>query len=169
MPCIQAQDILNFLSDQLRPGTGQINLVDDGDDIQIMLHGQINIGQGLCLNPLCGIHHEDGSLTGSEASGNLIGKVHMPGCINQVQNILLPGPGLINQAYRLGLDGNTPFPLQVHGIQHLFIHFPFGQHTGLLHQAVGKGRFPMVNMCNNTKITNPVLPVPGHIRKCLPL
>ena len=41
--------------DPLDVRRGKIDLVDDGDDFEVVLHGEIEIGEGLGLDPLGGI------------------------------------------------------------------------------------------------------------------
>src|SRR5262249_35093971 len=39
--------------------TGQINLIDDRDDDVLVGHGQVDVGDGLRLNSLCGIDQQE--------------------------------------------------------------------------------------------------------------
>ena len=57
----QAQHLLDLHGNLLRPGRGQINLVDDGYQLQVVLHGQIGIGHSLGLDALRGVHHQQRS------------------------------------------------------------------------------------------------------------
>lgn len=51
--------------------TWQVNLVEDGHNLQVILQRQPHISKGLCLNTLAGINHQQGTLTGSKATGHL--------------------------------------------------------------------------------------------------
>ena len=63
---------------------GQIDFIDDRNDLQIVFHGQVEIGQGLGFDPLAGINQQQGSLAGSQGTRYFIGKIHMPGCVDEV-------------------------------------------------------------------------------------
>ena len=91
-----------------------------------MIQRQIHIGQGLGLDTLGGIHHQYGPVTGRQASGYLIIKVHMPRGVNQIENVFLSVFSLINRTHRLGLDSDSPFSFQIHIVQHLRLHLPAG-------------------------------------------
>ena len=152
--CRKPDDLLNLASHLVRSCAGEINLVDDRQNLQIMLQCHIDVGQCLCLNALCGIHHKQCALTGSQCTADLIGKVHMAGGVNQVQHILFPVSGLVEHPHSLAFNGNPALPLQFHGVKNLLHHFPFLIYPGLFQQTVCQRGFPVVNMCNNTKIAN---------------
>ena len=122
-----------------------------------MIQSKIGIGQSLRLNSLCRIHDKNSPVTGCECSAYLIVKVHMARRINQVKNILLSVLRLIDDSYGLGLNRNSPFPLDIHVIENLRLHFPLCQCSGLLDDAVRESGLSVINMRNNTKISNSVL------------
>jgi hypothetical protein len=53
----------------------------------------------------------------------------------------------------MGLDGDAPFPFQVHGIEELLLHFASGDGAGAVEEAVGKSRLPMINMGDDAEIS----------------
>jgi hypothetical protein len=53
---------------------------------------------------------------------------------------------------KVGLDGNSPFPFQVHGIQHLLFLFSFGKGVGIFQQPVSQGGLAVIDMGNDTEI-----------------
>ncbi len=158
-----ADHILNLVLHPLRLCAGQIYLIDYRKYIQVMIQGQINIGQRLRLDSLGSIHHQDGPVTGSQTAAHFIVKIHMAGRINQVKDIFVAIFGLIDDAYRLGFNGNTPFPFQIHIIKHLGLHLPAGQKSCLLYNPVRQGGLAMVYMGNNTKIPDSALIYGFHI------
>ena len=145
-------DILNFVDHPLWLCAGQVDLVEHRNHIQVMIQRQIYIGKGLGLDSLGRIYHQNGPVTGSKASGNLIVKIHVPRGVNQIKDILLTVFCFVNRADCLGFDGNAPLPLQFHVIQYLRLHLPVCQKTGHLNNPVRKGRLSMINVCYNTKI-----------------
>ena len=91
----QADNLLNLLFYGLRVSVGQVNLVDNRDNFQIIFQRQIHIGQRLRLNALGGIHHQQSTLAGSQRTADLIVEVNMAGGINQIKGIGFTVFGLI--------------------------------------------------------------------------
>ncbi len=97
----------------------QINLIDDGNNGQIIGHGQVNIGDGLSLHSLCGINQQERALTGREAPRHFIREIDVPRRINQMQGVRFPVLGLIPGSHRVGLNRNTTLTFEIHGIEDL--------------------------------------------------
>ena len=155
--CFQSDHILDLVDHTLGIRTGKIDLIDHRQDVQIMIQRKINIGKGLGLDPLSGVHHKDRAVTGRKASGYFIIKIHMSRGIYQVKNIFFSVFCLIYDTDRLGFDRNASLPLQIHIVQHLRLHLPLREQSCLLYDTVGQSGLAMVYMCNNTEITNLVL------------
>ena len=102
----------------------QINLIDDRDDGQVLLHGQIEIGHRLGFDSLSSVDDQQGSLAGTHASRDFIGKIHVARGINKVELVSLTILGLVIHGHRMGLDGDSTFLFQIHGIQQLRLHIP---------------------------------------------
>ena len=151
---INADNVLDFLLHMLGVGAGQINFIDNRDNFQIVVQGQIHIGQGLGFNALGSVNYQQCALAGRQSTGHLIGKVHVTGGIDKVQHIFLAIAGLVHAAHSLSLDSNTTLTLQIHGVQNLLLHFPFAQCTGIFYQSVSQRRFAMIYMGNNRKVAD---------------
>ena len=78
----------------------------------------------------------------------------MPRGIDEIELIGLTIARLIIQGYRLCLDGNPAFAFQVHRIQHLLRHLTFGQAATDLDEAVGNGRFTVIDMGDNGEVAD---------------
>ena len=150
----QADDVLHLLLGFGRVGGGQVDLVEHRQDLQVVLQSQVGVGQGLGLHALGGVHHQHRALTGGQGAGHLVVEVHMARGVDEVQGVGLPVGGLVVQAHRPGLDGDAPLPLQVHVVQQLGLHLPLGNGVAQLNQAVGKGGFSMIDVCDNGKIAD---------------
>jgi len=61
-----ADQVVDLMGPLVRLGTRQIDLVQDGYDFQAGVHGQQEIGQRLCLNPLRRIHNQNRALAGNQ-------------------------------------------------------------------------------------------------------
>ena len=74
--------------------------------------------------------------------------------INKVELVgftILRGKG---QRHALGFNGNAALALNVHGIENLSSHLTLSQAAADLNKAVSNGRFAVVNMGNNGKISD---------------
>ena len=133
---------------------GQVNFVNHGNDEQIVLHSEQNIANGLGFHPLCRVNEEQRTFARGETARDLIRKIDMSRRINEIEFVNLTIWRRVIHANGVRFDGNTPLALEVHAIEHLILHLKFAQRLRLLEQAVGQGRFSVVNMRDNGKISN---------------
>jgi hypothetical protein len=92
------QDRLRRLADQLAHfarhalglGAGQVDLVQAGDQLEARLDRQVGVGDRLRLHALGGVHHEQRALARGQRARHLVGEVHVPGRVDQVQLVGLP-------------------------------------------------------------------------------
>ena len=151
---VQADHVLDLSRHVVRLGAGQIHLVDHGKYVQIVVQGQVHVGQSLGLDALGGVHYQDRAVAGRQASGHLVVKVNVSRSVDQVENILAAVLGLVNGAHGLRFDGDAALPLQVHIVENLFLHLPAGQKAGFLNNPVRQGGFAVVDMGDDTKVAN---------------
>ena len=52
------------------------------------------------------------------------------------------------------LNGYTALTFQVHIVQHLLLQISLRNRAGELQQTVGQGAFSMVDMCNDTEVSD---------------
>jgi hypothetical protein len=76
------------------------------------------------------------------------------GCVDQVELVGLAVVRGVHHADGVGLDGDAAFALQIHGVEHLRLHFAGSERSGQLQQAVGERGFPMVNMGDDREVTD---------------
>ncbi len=160
------EDIFLFAANQINDlvgyfrnhGTFHINLVDHRNDLQIVIDGQIEVTDGLCLNTLRRIYQQQGAFACSQCTAHFIAEVNVAGCINQVQYVFLPFVRVIN-LNGVTLNGNALFPLQIHVVQYLVHHVALTNGLGMLQQSVGQGTLSVVNMGDDAKI-------PDMLHKC---
>ena len=150
----QADHVLDLLLGPPGVGGGQIDLVDHRADLQVVLQGQVSVGQGLGLHPLGGVHHQHRPLAGGQGPGHLIVEVHMARGVDEVEAVGLPVLGLVVHAHRPGLDGDAPLSLQVHVVQQLGLHLPLLHRPADFDHPVGQGGFAMVNVGNDREISD---------------
>ena len=110
-----ADDVLDLVLDLLRVRRREVDLVHHRADLQVVVHSEVGVGQGLGLDALAGVHHQNGPLAGREGPAHLIVEVHMARRVDEVQGIRLPVLRRVVQRHRPGLDGdpvvqNIPAP-----------------------------------------------------------
>ena len=149
-----ADDVLDLVFDLLGPRSGQIDLVDDRQDLQPRVDGKIRVRERLRLDALRRIHHEDRALAGRQAAGYFVVEVHMARRVDEVQHILLPVVRRIVEAHGAGLDGDAALALEVHVVEHLILHLALVDRAALLEQPVGQRGLAVVNVRHNGKIAN---------------
>jgi len=62
--------------------------------------------------------------------------------------------GTVGERNRIALNGNTPFTLDIHRVEHLVAELPLCHATTGLDQSIGQSRLTMINMGDNAKIPN---------------
>ena len=152
----QADHILHLLGHLVRVGAGQVDLVQDGHQLQIMLQRHVGVGQRLGLHTLGGIHHQNGTLTGGQTAADLVGKVHMARGVDEVELVGLAVLGSVVQGNGAGLDGDAALPLDVHVIEDLILHGALVHALGQLQNTVRQGGLAVVDVCNDAEISDVV-------------
>ena len=135
---VDADDVLDLLAHPVRLGGRQVDLVQDRDDLVVVVQRLIDVGQGLGLDALAGVDHQDRSLARRQRAADLIGEVDVAGRVHQVEDVGLAVVGAVGQAHGLGLDGDAALALDVHRVEHLLLHLARGQAARLLDQAIGQ-------------------------------
>ena len=125
--------ITSSISLHTRSGSadGQVDLVQDRDDLVVRFDRVIGVGQRLRLDALAGIDHQQRALAGGQRAADLVGEVDMAGRVHQVQDVGLAVLGLVVEAHGLRLDGDAALALDIHRIEHLVVEL------ALAHRAAG--------------------------------
>ena len=127
-----------------------------------MIQGKIHICQRLRLDALRRIHNKNRAVTCRQRSADFIVKVHMSGCVDQVKYIFFSILCTVNRPHRLGFDRDTALPFQLHVVEHLLLHLSARQKTGLFDNSVCQRRFAVIDMRDDTKISDIALFYFGH-------
>ena len=125
-----------------------------GEDLQIVLHGQIGVGQRLGLDALRGVHDEHRTLAGGQRAGHLVVEVHVARGVDEVQVVGLAILGLVLQTDGPGLDGDAALLFQIHVVQQLGLHLALLHRAAGHNQPVGQGGFSVVNVGDDTEIAD---------------
>ena len=121
-----------------------------------MFQCHIDIGKGLRLYTLRRINHQQRAFTGCQCTTDLIGKIHMSGCVDQVQDILIAVLRMICHMNRFAFNGDSAFSFQFHAVQDLLNHFAFFKHAGFFEYSVRKCTFAVIYMSDNAEIPDSV-------------
>ncbi len=151
---IEADHFLDLVLDLFGLGGGQVDLVDDGDDLVVVLDRLVDVGEGLRLDPLRGVNDEERAFAGGQAARHFIGEVDVAGGVHEVELIVLAVLGAVLQPDGLGLDRDPAFALNVHVIKDLRRHLTLGQAPGELDQPIRQGALAVVDMSDNAEISD---------------
>ena len=146
------QDVLELLDDHLGLGRWQVDLVDDRDDREVLAQGEVDVGQGLGLDPLGRIDDQDRPLAGLQAAAHLVGEIDVPGRVDQVEPVDQTVLGRIVEPDRARLDRDPLLALEVHGVEHLAGHLPGVDGVGELEQTIGQGGFAVVDVGDDAEV-----------------
>ena len=149
---VAAEQLRHLERRSVRVGRGKVDLVDDGDDLELVLDREVGVRERLRLDPLRRVDDEHGPLARLQRARDLVGEVDVPGRVDQVQLIALPG-----DAHRLGLDRDPALALEIHRIEQLLAHVAVGDRVRELENAIGQGRFPVVDVGDDGEVADPAL------------
>jgi len=149
-----ADDVLDLLLDLGGPGCGEVDLVDDGQDLQPVVDGEIGVGQRLGLDALRRVDDQHRALTGGQAARDLIVEVDVARGVDEVQDVVFAVVGAVVQTDGAGLDGDAALALKVHGVEDLVLHLALFDRVAFLEQAVGQRGFAVVNVGDDGKIAD---------------
>ena len=129
-------------------------MLSTGSTSRSLLDGGVAVGDALRLDALGGVHHQQRALAGGQRAGHLVGKIHVPRRVDDIELIGAAIAGRIAQRHALRLDGDAALPLQIHRIEHLLGHFPFAQTAADLNEAVGERGLAVIDVRDDRKIAN---------------
>ena len=149
---VEADELFDLLADAFGLGGGEVDFVDNRDDFEVMVEGEVGIGEGLGFDTLGGIDDEEGAFAGLEGAGDLVGEVDVAGGVDEVELVHDAVIGLVVEADGVGFDGDAAFTFEVHGVEDLGHHFAFGEGSGEFEEAVGEGGLAVVDVGDDGEI-----------------
>ena len=151
---VDADDVLDLLADAGGLGGGEVDLVEDGDDLVAGVDGLVDVGERLGLDALGGVDDEQRALDGAHRAGDLVGEVDVAGGVDEVEDVELAVLGGVFEADGLGLDGDAALALDVHRVEELLLHLAVGDGAGRLDQPVGERRLAVVDVGDDGEVAD---------------
>ena len=151
---VEADGAFDHLLGARDVGAREVDLVDDGNDFETVIDGEVGVGEGLGFDALGGIHDEQCAFAGGQRAGDLVGEVDVAGSVDEVELVGLAVLRGVHHADGVGFDGDAALALQVHGVEDLVLHFARGERPGELQQAVGQRGFAMVDVGDDREVAD---------------
>ena len=151
---IEPQIGVDLLADALDVGGRQIDLVDDRQKRQIVVQGQIEVGDRLGLDALRSIDDDQRAFASHERTPHLVREIDVARGVDQVQQIVLAVGGAVGERDRVALDRDAPLALDIHRVEHLIAKLALRNAAAGLDQSIGQRRLAVVDMGDNAKVPN---------------
>ena len=156
------QDILVLAADQVDHlvfhlvdhGRIHVDLVQHGDDLQVVPHGQVEVRYGLRLNALRGVDDQQRAFARGDGARHFVREVDVSRGVDQVERILLPVAGGVFHLYRVAFDRDALFAFELHVVEHLRLHFALVQGVGLFEQAVCQRALAVVDVGYDAEVAD---------------
>ena len=133
---------------------GKVDLVDSRNNVQVGVHGERRVGNGLRLDALSGVHDEHRALASGQRTRDLVSEVDMARRIDQVELIRLTIVGVIGHANGIRLDRDAALALDIHGVEQLRLHIALVDGMGELEDAVTDRGLAMVDVRNDREVAD---------------
>ena len=152
-----ADDLLDLLDDARRIGGRQVDLVDDRHHLETELGGRVAIGDALRLDALRGIHHQQRAVAGRQRARDLVGEVHVPGRIDEIELVALAVPlRRVIKSDRLGLDGDAALAFELQRIEDLVLHLAGFEAAADLDETVRQRGLAVIDVGDDREVAYPL-------------
>ena len=131
---------------------GQINFVDDRHDRQIISGSEKRVRNSLRFDALAGIDDEQSAFARGKRARHFVGKIDVTRRINQIELVLVAVLRGVMKANALRFNSDAAFALEVHGVEHLLVHFALRKRAGHLQQAVRERGLAVIDVRDDAKI-----------------
>jgi len=150
---VETEVSVDLLLDPLHVCGGEVDLVDHRHHLEVVLQGQVHVGDGLGLDPLRCIHQQQRSLTRHQGTTDLVREVDVAGRVDEVELVGVPVLRRVGESHRVALDGDPTLTLDVHGVEDLVPEIPLVDPTAVLDETVGEGRLAVIDVGNDAEGT----------------
>ena len=131
-----------------------IDLIEYGDNLQVVAQCKIEVRDCLCLNALSCIDYEQCAFARCDSTRNFIREVDVSRGVNQIECIGLTIVVMVLHLDSVALDCDTFFAFEVHIVEHLRLHFALIKRVGVFEQTVGQCAFAVIDVSDDTEIAD---------------
>ena len=147
-----ADEIRQLARGAVRVRLGEVDLVRDGQQLEVVLDREVRVCDRLRLDSLGSVDDEHGALARLERARDFVREVDVPGRVDQVQLVPLP-----LHAHGLRLDRDPALALELHRVEHLGAHVAPGDRVRQLEDAIGERRLAMVDVRDDREVADSFL------------
>ena len=151
---VEADDLLDLPPHLVGLRAGQIDLVDDRNDLEVVLDGEIRVGERLRLDALRRVDEQQRALARRERARDLVREIDVPGRVDQVEDVVLAVLRVVVQPDGVRLDRDAALALEVHAVEDLRFHLARLQRAGDLEKAVRQRRLAVVDVRDDREVTD---------------
>ena len=151
---IESDDLLDLRRDLVRFGLRQIHLVQHRNHFESLVDRRITVGDRLRFDALRSVDDEQRAFARRQRTRHLVTEVDVTGRVDEIQLITPPVERVVIQRHALRLDRDAALALDVHRVEHLLAHLAFGQTAAQLDQSIREGRFSVVDVRDDGKVSN---------------
>ena len=151
---VEADDLLDLAARFLGLRARQVDLVDDGDDLEIVLDRKVRVRQRLRFDALRRVDQQQRAFARRQGARDLVREVDVSGRVDQIQHVRLPVFRRVVQTDGMGFDGDSALALEIHRVEHLRLHLACLQGPGRLEKAIGQRRLAVIDVRDDGKIAN---------------
>ena len=145
----KAEHALDLLGIAVGIRGGKVDLVERGDDLEVVLQGEIAVGERLRLDPLRRVDEEHDSFACGEASRDLVAEIDVARSVDELEDVVAP----VN-ADVLRLDGDAAFAFEVHRVEVLGPHVSGVDRVGQLEDSIRQRRLAMVDVADDREVAD---------------
>jgi hypothetical protein len=143
---VETDDVFDLTLALVRLRARQVDLVDDRNDLEVVLDGEIGVGERLRFDALRRVNEQQRALAGRQRACHLVAEIDVTRRVDQVEHVGLAVSCRVVQSNRVRLDGDAALALEVHGIENLSFHLARLQGAGEFEESVRQRRLAMVDV-----------------------
>ena len=132
---------------------GQIDLVDDRDDLEIVLDSEVGVRERLRFDALRRVDHQQRAFARGERSRDFVGEIDVARRVDQIEDVGLPVLRRVVQPDSVRLDRDAALALEIHRVEHLRLHLAGLQRAGHLEKTIGQRRLAVIDVRDDGEVT----------------
>ena len=132
-------------------GGREIDLVERGHDLEVVLEGEVAVRERLSLDALRRIDDEHDALARRERARHLVAEVDVTRRVDEVEHVIAPlDPDV------LGLDRDAPLALEIHRVEVLLAHLSRIDCARQLQDAIRERGLSVVDVGDDAEVPDAV-------------